>query len=80
MSLNESVTSPRLHHGLIPNVLRVEKDFPESYVKRLREWHHDVNVYVSYNTTLGFVQAIYKNNGVIYAVSDKRGDGQPAGY
>ena len=78
MSLNESVSSPRLHHGLIPNVLRVEKYFPESYVKRLREWHHDVNV--SHNTTLGFVQAIYKNNGVIYAVSDIRGDGQPAGY
>ena len=78
MSLNESVSSPRLHHELIPNVVRVEKDFPESYVKRLRELHHDVYVY--YKKPLGVVQAIYKNNGVIYAVSDKRRDGQPAGY
>ena len=78
MSLNESVSSPRLHHELIPNIVRVEKDFPESYVKRLREWHHDVNV--SYNKTLGVVQAIYKNNGMTYAVCEKRRDGQPAGY
>ena len=78
MSLNESVSSPRLHHELMPNVVRVEKDFPESYVKRLRELHHDVNVF--YNKPLGVVQAINKNNGVIYAVSDKRRDGQPAGY
>ena len=78
MSLNEAVSSPRLHHQLIPNVVRVEEDFPESYVEKLRERHH--KVIVSYNKTLGVVQAIYKSNGIIYAVSDKRRDGQPAGY
>ena len=78
MLLNESVSSPRLHHGLIPNFVRVEKDFPESYVEKLRERHHDVHV--SYNKTLGVVQAIYKSNGIIYAMCDKRRDGQPAGY
>ena len=76
--LAESVSSPQLHHQLILNILTVEKDFSESYVESLRKCYHDINM--SYNKTLEAMQAIFKNNGVIYAVCDKQRYGQPARY
>ena len=77
MSLNESISSPRLHHQLIPRRVEVESDFSESYIEKLQEWHHHVLVL---NKTIGTVQAIYKTNRLIYAECDKRRDGQPAFY
>ena len=77
MSLNKAVSSPRLHHQLLPNNVTVERDFPESYIEKLRELNHIIEFH---DGTLGTVQAIFKTNGEIYAVCDKRRDGQPAGY
>ena len=77
MSLKESVSSPRLHHQLFPNEVKAESDFPESYIEKLRELHHHVNVL---DETIGTVQAIYKNNTGIYPECDKRRDGLPDGY
>ena len=77
MSLKESVSSPRLHHQLFPNNVTVESDFPESYIEKLRELHHHVNVLIE---TIGTVQAIYINNTGIYPECDKQRDGLPDGY
>ena len=77
MSLNKSVSSPRLHHQLIPNNVTVERKFPESYIEKLRERHHDVIVS---NDTLGTVQAIYIKRRMIYAVCDERRDGDSEIY
>ena len=77
MSLNKSVSNPRLHHQLFPNEVKVESDFPESYIEKLKELHHHVN---GLNETIGTVQAIYIKNNLILAVCDKRRDGRPAYY
>ncbi|XP_064467545.1 scoloptoxin SSD14-like isoform X2 [Ornithodoros turicata] len=42
-SIKEAIDFPRLHHQLIPNILDVEKSFPQAYVERLKARGHHVN-------------------------------------
>lgn len=77
LPLEEAVSRPRLHHQLIPNHVNVEFNFLEEYVEGLEERNHEVRK----TTSVGIVQAIYKEKGgLIYAASDKRKGGQPSGY
>ena len=78
--LNESVALPRLHHQLFPNYIRVEANFPESTQAVLRSKGHRV-VVGNPDSPLGVVQGILTDEeGNIYAVSDSRKGGSPAGY
>ena len=75
--LSDSVSSPRLHHQLIPDHLYVETDFSQTYIEGLKERHHDVIK----TGSLAVVQAIYREiDGSLTATSDKRKGGQPSGY
>lgn len=76
MTLSDAVDIPRLHHQLLPNYVTVESDFPSLYINGLEQRHHIVKK----TGPLATVQAIYKENGVIYAASDRRKGGQPSGY
>lgn len=42
MSLREAVAAPRLHHQLLPHVLRVEEGFDEGVVEGLKAKGHEV--------------------------------------
>ena len=76
MTLSNAVDIPRLHHQLLPNYIKVESDFPQLYINGLEQRHHTVKK----TGSLATVQAIYKENGLIYAASDRRKGGKPSGY
>jgi len=74
--LSDSVFRPRLHHQLIPNMVSVEDDFPGDLREALVERGHVVQD----SGALSVVQGIYVQDDLIYAVSDPRKGGIPAGY
>lgn len=74
--LSSAIPYPRLHHQLYPNLVTVEKEFPEEYRIGLRERGHVVEESSSY----AVVQGIVKTGGDIYATSDPRKGGQPDGF
>ena len=74
--LSDAIAYPRLYHRLIPNYVLVETDFPVEYQKALISRNHTVYEYDDY----AVVQGIQVIDGLIYAVSDPRKGGVPAGY
>lgn len=77
--LNDSIALPRLHHQLFPNYITAEAEFPDSTKAFLRSKGHRI---VTGSPEAGaVVQGILTNNeGTIYATSDSRKGGSPAGY
>lgn len=79
LNLGPSVTNPRLHHQLLPNNIFINKKYKlrKAIVDGLKAIGHKVKETSSYSV----VQAIYKENAnTIYAISDPRKKGKPAGY
>ena len=74
-TLSDAITCPRLYHRLIPNIAFVEKNFPSEYQEALKSRGHVVDI-----TTPAVVQGIEVIDGLIYATSDPRKGGAPAGY
>ncbi len=73
----EAVARPRLHHQWQPDEIRVESAWTEDATwSGLRDREHKV---VSYEKTVGVVQAIVVRDGRITAASDPRKGGRPAG-
>lgn len=79
MDLDEAVDTPRVHTHLLPYEVYVYNKFkiPETLKKGLQDLGHKL-VYSDHRCV---VQAIYRKeiNGTIYAVSDPRKGGVPAG-
>jgi len=76
-----AVARSRCHHQLIPNKLYVEYDFPPDLIAGLKQAGHDVVQLGSSNNFLGSVQMIVRGtDGLLYAASDPRTKGGPAGY
>lgn len=75
-TLADAITYPRLYHRLIPNQVTVEQQFPTEYQQALTSRGHTVVV----NNNLAVVQGIEVIDGLLYAVSDPRKGGAPAGY
>lgn len=76
MSLQDAVWSPRFHHQWLPDLVYVEKDFPENVRMKLKEMGYEVVE----RATIGRFEAIKILNGKIEAVGDKRGDDHAEGY
>ena len=79
----EAVELPRLHHQLLPNVVRLEHDFPEEITNFLESINHTIthlpkNVYES-SAQLLTIEGT-GNDRLIRAWSDSRRVGRPAGY
>ena len=79
LDLGKAVSSPRVHHQLLPDTVYTLKDrqVPFPVMNGLKKIGHNIA-----NTT-GFsvVQAIYRENSdTVYAISDPRKKGTPAGY
>lgn len=78
--LNESTSLPRLHHQLFPNYIRTETDFPEDADAILRSKGHRI-IKEAPDSESGAVQCVLTDeDGKIYATSDGRKGGSPAGY
>lgn len=77
LGLEESISMPRLHHQLIPDVVYIEKGLAHSIVEGLKERHHNITVGGFVNN----VQGIYvPSPGNIWAFSDPRKGGVADGY
>ncbi len=77
--ISTAIFMPRFHHQLIPDYLMVEHEYPSDIVEALRAKGHDV-VVQPLSATFSAVQAIVEENGILYAASDPRKLGTPAGY
>lgn len=77
---SEAVTAPRFHHQLLPNYTAIEEapyTLSSKTVQRLLEFGHIVEMKDFYSV----VQAVSREqNGEIYAKSDPRKGGYPAGF
>eukprot|EP00731_Ephydatia_muelleri_P000924 Em0001g924a len=75
-TLSDAIAYPRLYHQLIPDYVSVENDFPLEYRQALESRGHIVKALGAY----AVVQGIEVIDGLIYATSDPRKGGVPAGY
>ena len=78
-ALNSSIALPRLHHQLFPNYITAEAEFPECTRAFLRSKGHRV---ITGTPEAGAVVQglVTDEEGNIYATSDARKGGSPAGY
>ena len=75
-TLSDAIAYPRLYHQLIPNNVTVESNFPLVYQQALISRGH----VVVNSSNYAVVQGIEVIDGLIYATSDPRKGGAPAGY
>lgn len=76
LSLADAVWKPRFHHQWLPDVVRVEKDFPMDVRSKLKAMGYEI----AERENIGRFEAIKIANGIIEAVADKRGDDDAEGY
>lgn len=81
-TLKESISKPRLHHQMDPNILYVEFTEEKDVIKYLKSVGHEVETSKT-NSIFTSVQGIlakYDNNSTkLFAVSDERKGGRPDG-
>jgi gamma-glutamyltranspeptidase len=74
---------PRMHHQHIPNVVKVEPNYPKSLVKALQDRGHmvqQINGTLLDGSGLGNVQVVHFDGDQFWAASDIRKQGRPAGF
>ncbi|XP_077996025.1 glutathione hydrolase 1 proenzyme-like [Glandiceps talaboti] len=76
-TLSSAIRKRRIHHKWLPNEIDYETEFNEKYIQGLTEYGH---VLVKGSGYPGVVQAVYQHGGKVYAESDGRKGGYPAGY
>jgi gamma-glutamyltranspeptidase / glutathione hydrolase len=76
LSLQDAVWNARFHHQWLPDVIYVEKDFPQATRAKLKEMGYEIVE----RSNIGRFEAIKIVNGKIEAVGDKRGDDAAEGY
>ncbi|MEO6916154.1 MAG: gamma-glutamyltransferase [Chitinophagaceae bacterium] len=77
LSADDAVNKPKFHHQWLPDVLDVEKGFPETLIVQLEKMGYKINRRGAIGRTE--VIKIYPD-GKIEAVGDHRGDDSAAGY
>lgn len=77
LSTDQAVNQPKFHHQWLPDVVYIEKTFPDALRKQLEAMGYKFEVRAS----IGRTEVIKVNsNGRIEASADKRGDDSLAGY
>jgi len=77
LNIKAAIDKPRMHCQLIPPTVQVEVDFPATYVNELKTFGHNFSTI----SEAANVQAILiDDSNMLYAASDKRKLGAPAGY
>ncbi|XP_060699841.1 glutathione hydrolase 1 proenzyme-like isoform X1 [Hemiscyllium ocellatum] len=77
-TVKDAVTKPRIHNQLNFTVTEFEKDMEEAIKEGLEERNHTLNE--TDPTLASAVQAIVRDKGKLFAESDYREGGWPAGY
>lgn len=68
MNIAEALSMPRVHHQWMPDFLRIERGISPDTIDVLKQKGHDVRVM----PTMGRVQTVQKNHGVLFGASDPR--------
>lgn len=77
MSTEDAINKPKFHHQWKPDVLNVEKDFPQNIRTELQKMGYSIRQ----RGSIGRTEVIkILSNGKIEAVGDKRGEDTAAGY
>ncbi|MFT3844898.1 MAG: gamma-glutamyltransferase [Lacibacter sp.] len=76
MNIEDAVWKPRFHHQWLPDVIYVEKDFPQEVRVKLKEMGYEITE----RGGIGRFEAIKITGAKIEAVGDKRGDDDAEGY
>ncbi len=76
MSIEDAVWKPRFHHQWMPDVIYVEKEFPQDVRVKLKEMGYEIVE----RGGIGRFEAIRITGTKIEAVGDKRGDDDAEGY
>jgi gamma-glutamyltranspeptidase/glutathione hydrolase len=76
MNADDAINKPKFHHQWLPDVVSVEKDFPETVRKELEAMGYTVKDKSAWSRT----EIIQITNKKILAVGDKRGDDDARGY
>lgn len=76
MSIEDAVWKPRFHHQWMPDVIYVEKEFPQDIRVKLKEMGYEIVE----RGGIGRFEAIRITGTKIEAVGDKRGDDDAEGY
>jgi len=76
MSADDAVNKPKFHHQWLPDVISVERDFPDEVQEQLKAMGYDVKK----RGAIGRTEVIEVKNKKIIAVGDKRGDDDARGY
>ncbi|MFH1718226.1 MAG: gamma-glutamyltransferase [Planctomycetota bacterium] len=80
MSLEEAVSSPRVH-GLLSRKVSIEKPAAtEAILKRLEKRFHNIRIRTRHSYSMGAVQALqFREEGTLIGVADPRRDGSAIG-
>ena len=76
MNADDAVNKPKFHHQWLPDMVSVEKDFPEAVRKQLQDMGYTITAKDAWSRT----ELIQMKNKKIDAVGDKRGDDDARGY
>lgn len=77
LSVADAINSPKFHHQWKPDVLYVEKGFPDSLISKLA----DMGYHTETRSAIGRTEVIeISSDGSIEAVADGRGDDAAEGY
>ncbi|KZT59198.1 gamma-glutamyltranspeptidase [Calocera cornea HHB12733] len=78
--IGQSVEHPRVHDQLFPAELSIESTFPDGLVSSLDARGHNISIF-DINEGRCEIQAVkMEEDGFLYAASDSRKNGIPAGY
>ena len=77
LSMQDAVNAPRFHHQWLPDVVAVEKDFPQALQDRLIAMGYTLRLLDSIGRT---ELIVIDANGAIQAVADIRGEASVAGF
>src|SRR5713101_1460595 len=78
MNIQEAVNAPRFHHQWLPDVTRVESDFPPNMIKQLQGMGHRVDAEDYWSD--GECIMIDPKSGERLGASDKRNNGKAVGF
>jgi len=76
LSADDAVNKPKFHHQWMPDVILVERDFPQATQDALKKMGYTVRT----RGRIGRTELILINGGKIEAVADQRGGDSVSGY
>ena len=77
LNIKSAVTAPRIHHQWLPDELRIEEGISVDTIRLLEAKGH----VVKQKPSMGAIQSILINNGIIYGATDpRRSTGLAAGF